>query len=452
MAKSILRIIGEGTLWTSGSTVILKIIGLATIFLILHRLSVYEYGLIELVGTVVPLFGFFLLPGLSNVVIADMGVARAQGDKSTIRTIFSHYVLVQSTLGVIAWAVVFFGADVISRFYEGQAPNYIKIVSFAFLTGPIRASMLAVFRVYLKYFVQSVQSVVEATLKLTFLVLSFFVFHWGIPGVLWSGIVAEALGIFVMTPAFLKIYRDFKDAPLHSLSFWSLLKNHGKWSVFAGYFNSFGQNMRLWLIKAVLGTEAVGLFGVAFGLFSHTSSLIPLGNVLGPVLPQYLGEPERLHKIVGKGVKYQFLAFAILGVLGLFVFTPIIAFLFPKYISSLPVFQIMLIALLPLAFASVFTPLFFALKAQKSLFWAIGVKNIAILIFAPLFMWAFGIVGLGIELVLTTAIFVFERYRVLKRILPGFALKWRDFISVDQDDRVIIAKFMRRLGIRRADA
>lgn len=448
MAKSLVRTIGEGTLWTTGSTIILKVVGLATTFLILHRLSVYEYGLVELVLSIVPLLGFFLLPGLNNMVIADIGVARAQGNSQRVKTIFVHYVTVQTVLAVIAWAIVFFGADVISKFYEGQAPELIKIVSFMFLAGPIRTSLAVLFRSHLNFFALSVHAVLVEVFKLGFLVVAFYVMHLGVAGVLWAGFAGEIIGAILMAPAFYSVYRKFSGERLEHISFWKLLAAHGKWSVFASYLNSFGQNMRLWIIKAVLGTEAVGLFAVAFGLFSHTASLVPLGTVMGPVLPEYLSNRERLYKIVAKGAKYQLAAFVGLGIIGWLVFTPLVALLFPKYTASLPLFNLMLLALIPLAFASVFTPLFFALKAQRSLFFAIGVKNIAILVFAPFFMWAFGILGLGIELLLTTTVFVLERYRVLRRILPGFALSWRYFVSVDQDDRAIVLKFLRRLGVK----
>jgi len=449
MAKSILRTIGEGTLWTSGSTVLLKVIGLATIFLILHRLSVYEYGLVQLVLSILPLFSIFLLPGMSSVVVADMGVARGEGDRGEMRAIFSNYFLLQVLLAICAWAIVFFGADIIANYYKGQVSGLLKIISFSFLVSPFRGSIQIVLRVYLKFFQQSLYTVVEEFLKLFFIALFFFVFHISVPGVLLAAVLAEVSTVLVMTASFLGAYRDFSRAPiLEKKPFWSLLYFHGKWGLFTSYLNSFGQNMRLWIVKFMLGTEAVGLFSVASGLLSHTASLIPISGILAPIIPQYVDQKERFYRLIVKGVKYQMISSIVVGIAAFSVFPLIIVLLFPNYAQSMPLFQKMIFAIIPMSFGTI-TSAFFALKAQKNLFYATLYRTVLIVIFSPLFIFLFGLPGVAYELILTLSLFALERIIVLRKLLPGIKIGVRSVFLVDDEDRILLQRIQNFLKLQR---
>lgn len=448
MAKSILRTASEGTLWTSGGTIILKVIGLVTIFLILHRLSVYEYGLVQLVLSIIPLFSIFVLPGMSSVVVADMGVARGKGDHGEVRAIFLNYFLLQSLLAVCAWAIVFFGADIIANYYKGQVSGLLKIISFSFLISPFRGSIQIALRVYLKFFQQSLYTVIEEFLKLLLVVLFFFVFHISVPGVLLAAVFAEAFTVLIMSIPFFKIYHDFSKAPiLEKKAFWNLLYFHGKWGLFTSYLNSFGQNMRLWIIKFILGTEAVGLFSVASGLLSHTASLIPISGILAPIIPQYVEQKERFYRLVTKGVKYQLLSSVVVGIVAFFVFPLFIVLLFPNYAQSMPLFKIMIFAIIPMSFGTI-TSAFFALKAQKNLFYATLYRTVLIIIFSPLFIVLFGLPGVAYELILTLSLFAMERIVVLRKLLPDIKIDLRSFFLVDNEDRFLLQRIQDFLKLR----
>ncbi|OHA85678.1 MAG: hypothetical protein A2591_02490 [Candidatus Yonathbacteria bacterium RIFOXYD1_FULL_52_36] len=449
MAKSVLRTIGEGTLWTTGSTIILKVVGLATIFLVLHKLSVYEYGLVQLVLSILPILSIFLLPGVGNVVVADMSVARGRGDLGEVRMIFSNYFRLQMVLGFFAWAIVFFGADLIARYYSEQSSILIKIVSFSFLVSPFRGSIQIALRVYLKFFQQSVYTVVEEVLKLGFLVVFFFVLHISVAGVLFATVFAEALTVAVMSFSFFKVYTTFSKAPIQERKpFWSVLYFHTKWGLFTSYLNSFGQNLRLWIVKFMLGTEAAGLFSVASGLLSHTTSLIPISSILAPIIPQYVEQKERFYRLIVKGVKYQLLSSIAVGIAAFSIFPIIIIFLFPNYAESMSLFQKMVFALIPMSFGSL-TSAFFALKAQKDLFYATLFRTLLMVVILPPFIFLFGLPGVAYELVLTLSLFVLERIRVLRRLLPGIKMDVRSFFFVDDEDRFLLQRIQHSLKLSR---
>ncbi|MEX0931919.1 MAG: oligosaccharide flippase family protein [Candidatus Paceibacterota bacterium] len=446
MAETLKRTIGVGTAWTSGSTLVLKVVGLATIFIMLRKLNVYEYGLAELVLSILGIMSIFSIPGLSPIVIADMGIAKAKRDLRAMKELFVNFFLLQISLGFVAWAIVFFGSDIIAHYFSEHAGGLFKIVSFAFLISPFRSLFMVAFSVELKFFHRSLYSVLEEIFKLVVIWVLLYLVGLRVSAVIWSVVLSQFLVMIPMALSLLKCTRYFRSVTLvNKKAPWSLFYDHGKWGIFATYFNSLGQNIRLWIIKVMLGTEAVGIFAVANGLLQHTVSLVNLSSVLGPILPQHVNDKERFARIATKAIKYQVFAFVCTAIVAYFIFVPIVAWMFPNYLESLPLFRAMLPVVISLGFATVFTPMFAALQAQKSLFWAISVKTVMILLLLPVSLFYFGIMGVAYEFFLTTMIFVFERYRALKRVLPGFSIRIRRFFEFDTEDAVILDRIKIKL-------
>src|SRR3989344_206314 len=180
--KSPLRIIGEGTAFNSFSNVALKFVGLATVFFILRRLSAYEYGLTELTISSLPLLSIFFLPGMGDVVIADMSLERGKGNLSRMKSIFLQFFKLQFLLSIVVWAIVFFGANLIANYYEGPISLLLKIYSFSFLLSPFRSMIIMFFTVNLKFFQQSFYTFLEEVFKLIFLLFFFFILGKGPDG------------------------------------------------------------------------------------------------------------------------------------------------------------------------------------------------------------------------------------------------------------------------------
>ena len=222
-----------------------------------------------------------------------------------------------------------------------------------------------------------------------------------------------------------------------------LLKN-GKWGILSTYMNNFGQNVRLWIVKFMLGTEAVALFSFAFTLFGHTMSLVAISNILNPIFSKLKDDTSKFIKLIDKSIKYQFIAYVGLLIVALTTFPTIIDYFFPNYHDSLFLFKILMIAIIPASFANIFTPLFYALNAQKSLFNSIMIKNFFIALFSVIFIYFFGILGVAIEYLATVTVYSFERYRKLKKIIPNFSISIKDFFTIDIHDRVIMDSILKK--------
>ncbi len=444
MSKTFVHTVRNGAVWSISSVFVLKIIGLCSVFLVLHKLTLYEYGVVELTLTGVALFNIFLLPGFGNTVVADMGVKRGEGNIEQVHVIFKQFFSLQVILGFCAFLCVFFGSNLLAYYYNTHISILFKIMSFIFLTSPIRSSMMTIYAVYFKFSSQALYTITEEASRLFCIILFLYIFDFRMHGVALSAVLSQFIALTIMLPVFLGVYRLFSYAPTNSYtSCWHLLKHHGKWGIFSTYLGTLTQNARVFIIKMFLGTETVALFALASGLFSHTLSLFPLTSIITPIIPQYISYRDKFYTLIEKTLKYQIINSLIVLALSYAILPQLIIFLFPKYEEAVPLFRALLPALIPLSIASVFTPIFYALKAQKNLFFSNILKFISVVVLLPLGISFFGVFGIAIEYVLNPVIFVFERYRVIKNRLPEFHIKARDLVSYDENDELIVGSVIK---------
>lgn len=441
MSKTLTRIIGEGTAWTTVSTVLVKVVSLTTIFIMLRTLSVYEYGVAELAIAAVGFFGIFQLPGLTSVVVADIGVEKGRGNISLAKGLFWSYVRLASLMAVLATTILFFGAEAIATFYPEHIASYFRILAWLFPLSVVGTSFGALFSVTFRYFEQSLSTLLQESIKLIVIVIGFTVFQLKVEAVLYGMVLGQALTFLLLLVCAVRAYQSLGHEPASHVSLWRTIYEHGKWSIFSTYVGSLGNNVRTYLVKLFLGTEAVALMAVATGLIGHTSAFLPIGNVVTPIIPQYVSDTGRFLRIISKAVKYQVIGYGFLIIVAAIVFPPIIVWLFPKYEMAIPLYRIMLLGLLPVGAMSVFTAIFFALRAQRNLFFAVVIKTLYFSVFTALGAYAFGLTGVAIAYVLTVYVYALERYRQVQILVPAYRVRLSHFFTYDELDRVILDKF-----------
>ncbi len=441
--RSISRSIAEGTFWVSFFGILTKVVAVVSAVLVLRKLSIHEYGLSELAMSVVSFLGIFMLPGMMQAIVADISNAIGQRNLPRAKEIGSNFFKLQLCLCGIAFVLMFALSFVSGLFFTENVSNSLRVLSFVFLLAPFRSYFNLLFSVSKDFFALGALSFFEESFRLLLIYMLFAGTTWRIEAVFLGSIGGQILALIALLGLFHKNYRLFASVYKSSTRpFGESLLNHGKWSVASSYFNTFGQNMRLWIIQFFLGTGAVSLFSLAFSLLTHTQSLISFSTTLAPILSEHNEDRRLINVIIAKSIKYQMFIFVLIGVICFFLVPVLVLNLFPKYAEALPLYNILLISMIPASFAIVFTPMFHAKKEQKSLFKAIGVKNAAIAVFSVIMLPIFGITGAAIEYLLTLITFLAERYRVLKRIYGGFSIRWKDFISFDQTDRNIIEKVL----------
>jgi len=438
--KTLGRIAGEGTFWNTAGSVLSKATTFLTVFIVLHSLTVYEYGVFQLTLTIFSVGGLFILSNLSDVVIADVGIEKDQRPQIA-RGILVGFFSAQMALSVIVWGAVFFmGPFFANQFFSPETVPFVRAVSFFFLLAPARALFTIFFTVYLRFFELTLFGFLEEVFRLVLVFIGLVLLDGGVITLLFAYVLAQACSVFAMLPVFIRAFRAISQRT-EKVSIFGIIARHGKWALAVSYISNLNKSLRVWMIKLFLGTEVVGLYSVALSLYGHVKSLFPLGTVVSPMIPQQLHDPERLYHLLNKSLKYLTVGFAALGLVALIAFPPIIVYLFPHYAPSMALYRLLLPALLFVGLSSLVTPVFYALKEQRSLFFSYIFRILLTLILLPAFVKLFGFYGLGIEFVITTAAFAFERYIVLQKKLPRFMLSLRDFVVFDPYDQMILERF-----------
>lgn len=439
MKSSIIRTVAEGTFFTSTGTLVIKVVGLLTVFSILRTFGAGQYGVLELTLSITALFSIFMLPGLDSVVVADSGVYKGKGELSSARQLLKAYFVLQVVLALVAAVAVLLGAGFLSTFY--QVPKqYVMLLSLLFLLSPLQLTSMALLRLHLRFFQQSLLNFVQEVLKLVFLLFFVLVIGYDISSVIMAMILSQAFGLLMLTPSLVGLWRSLiggGDGKM--VAWWSFLWGHSAWGILSSYVGNLGRAIRLWIIQFLLGPEAVGLYAVAAGLMGHTTGLAPLSTVLTPMLPQHIGDRNRFRRLLTKGMQYQLYANIVVGAIAFFLVPPVISRIFPEYVSSLPLYQIMLLALIPGAVVSIVTPVFSALRLQRSFFFAMVLKTIFTAIFTYGGIVLFGIWGVAYEAVLTAMLQAFERTRSIRKKAPELSFSRESFFSFADDQLILSA-------------
>jgi len=435
-----IQTLGYGFAWNTSALVIGKIITFANLFIILTHLTVYEYGLTELTFSVVSTVSLFMLPGLVSTITADLAVERGKGNFGAMKALFLEFFLFSLAVGILAWGILFFGSSFVAHLTGNDLiDRFFKIVAFLFLVAPWRIATTMLATVMVRYADQSFFSVVEEGAKGLFLCVFFFALGRGADGLLFAAVCAQLTAVLLFLPRTLSAYRTFSYATgVVMQPLWMLLREHRKWSVASSYMGTLVQNVRLWLIKVLLGTEAVGMFAFAFGILGHLGSVLPVTALITPLVPSFVDKRIELVRLVRASIKLQLAIALTLSLTVVLLGNVLVEYFFPKYLATLPLIDVILISFIISSVASPLTPVFTAFREQKTLFLSHTVKMVIMLVTLPIMTYFFGLVGVGLELALTVLGNAIERFYRFKKILPEFTFGPRDLISLDGHERHVI--------------
>lgn len=441
---SMLRSVGRGIVWTSVGGGVSKVIVLANVLIILSYLSVYEYGLTELVFSVASTLGILLLPGLSSTIVADMGVERSCGELGRMKSLFMQYAVLSSVLGVVAFLTLFLVAPFAAELSQNSSIEYfLQIVSFSFLVAPLRSLTQLIASVHVRFIDQALYPLVEEGAKTLCLLITFFTYAMGPAGLLVTYVLSPLIASLLFLPRTVSGYRYFREGRAeYSFHFWRLLGTHRRWGIATSYVGTIGQNIQLWLIRFLLGTEAVGLYAFASGLVGNASSFLPLGSVLSSLAPRHGKSKNELARLLRIAMKTQFAMAVVISFISICAL-PIFLWILPKYSSALPLTAALLISLIPGSVLGLFAPIYATLKAQREYFFSMFIKVILTTTLIPLCIMAFGLLGIAVAVTIVVVISGIERYVRLRRMLPELVVSAGSFFRLSPRERQIIREIPR---------
>ncbi len=440
MAKSTLRKIGEGVAWTTGSTILIKFIGIAYVILVLSSITVAEYGLVELALSIVPLLGVLSLAGLQPVVTADLVLHKTNQAYKEMRYLFSAFVSIKTVLGLLAAALLYALSIIFTGTFPAEAIVMVQLLTITFVIGPVRSALVLLLTVDHQFRTLASFRLVEEITKLILVFVLLKLFAMGPIGVVVAFVITDIVIALLFLPTLHYVSANTFGGSLWSKGFFDplfVIRHHAKWSVFQSTLHLFSNNIRPWIIQAFLGTQAVGIYATATGIYQHVLSLGSVTGVIAPIIPEYTNAPEKISQLLHAGVKYQILLLAGV-VMGTLICIPwLIDTFFASYREALPLFMLLIVSLIPDTFSRVYEAAFHAFRLQKSLFWANIVKTIMVVGLLPIMLLAFGISGVAVEFLLTQVVYAVTRYRVLLTKVLGYKLALRDFVRFTPTDRLV---------------
>ena len=445
--KNLASTLGKGTLWLVSGDIVVKVTGLLYLFLILSHLAVYEYGLVKLALSVPALLSVFGLAGLHPVMVADLITLKEQKRFSEMSFKLSAFLSAKVVMGIVAAAGLFGSTFLFTHFFSEEILNLVRILSILFLLGPVRSLIVLSLEVSKNFKIRSWFAVFEEIIKLLLVFILLSLLHQGVTGVIVATVAANFLVAAAFLPICLSILRNEITGPILSRgvwSPWSVFRDHAKWSIFFDSLNNFALNIRPWIVQFILGMSAVGIYGIAMALLSPLKSLVPISRVILPILPSYIEKKIVMIKIINSSIKYKLYSQVILSITAIAAL-PILFIFLPDYQEAQWLFAAMTLAFIPQSFQQMFSVVFHAFKMQKNLFVTTLLNLAAVMLLLPASLLFFGLYGVAVELFITQSLFVYSRYKALKRPLPEYTLPYKDLISITPTDKWLFKKIINKV-------
>ena len=447
-AKSIKRTAGEGAFWLGFSSIAIKIAGFLYVLLLLSQLSLYEYGLVALVLSIPPLLGLFHLAGMQPVMIADLIRFRTNNNLVALRSHLTSFLSLRLILAVFAGAGLFLSTFLFSSFFESSTLLLVQILSISFFAGPFRALLTISYNVNSDFKLLAGFRISEEVCKLSIVALLLLVYKLGPLGVIIAYVATEYIAVLLYSFYIFWFRKMVMDGKLFDSSWrhpFKCLAGHAKWSVLHSSVAGQGKHLRPWIIQMILGTEVVGLYAVARGLIQHTASLIPFASLITPLVPRFTDEPKQLARLLNAAVRYQAIMQLVTILSAAIVLPFILKIFFPEYFLAYPLYLALVGVLFLESISDLYETVFHALQKQKDMFWATTIRLGTVIIFLPLGCIWFGMWGIAIEAMLTQALYLYNRYYILRRESSHFKLDMASILRITELDVLLWSNFKKQI-------
>lgn len=420
--------------------VAVKGLGLVNSFFILTALSVYQFGLYQLILSALVIADNISAGIFDDVVVNDTARGLAEGKKAEAKRLFSEFAAFEIGIGILLTAVLFFGSNLIAAKYGADIGMFVKIASFIIVFEACKATQDLFFTATVSLAGFSVQAAQELV-KLAFLVFFLSRGTVGIREVMIATVGASLVSLAYSSYFFIRAYtKSFAGVvAARGGKLIAVFRTYG-----IGVFLRYGasritKNIRPWIIRFFINTEAVAFYTLAVNLITLAQSVFPI-TMVGRFLPWTARDRERLTYLFSRSIKYAWWGGVFAALIGYLVVPELVIFIFPKYAPAMPLF----LALLPIL------PLYGVYKMHKSLLLVLREQKILTArLVSELFLVSgldalllpiMGVVGVGVEYTLTYAWRVTLFHTQLRRAHPELKIKLRSLFRFDREDRILLEK------------
>lgn len=412
-----------------------KGIGFVNTILTLSALSLYQYGVFQLVLSLYGAANYFTTIG-NGVVNNDIAHFVREEKEGHAKKLFLEYNALRLIASVILFCTFFFGATLFAGAYTLGFVSDLRLVAFLFLTEFFFSATESLLALRLKFATVASRPALAKAAQLAALLYFLSTGDLGLPEMFLSMIFGSVFSILTMIPAFLSLYRQwFGTRVTEDRLLPRIFATYGKWDLYRQLAGELTNRIQPWLIKVFISTEAVAIFAVASAFIATIKDVGFPVKTLKTLVPLHMEDEEKSRYIFVKGSRYL-LAFSVLATLGAALAVPVVVYLFvPKYEVALPYFFAMLPAIPVTALGVVATTFLIALRKQRFLFWLGIEKNITILTFSLGLLPLIGLWALAIEETVTPLLAVIVVYIYMFRVRPGgFRFTLKEFVTFDRTD------------------
>lgn len=331
--------------------------GIANSFLLLKILSVYQYGLYQLVLAAIAILEAFSTNTLDAIAGNEVGRALADGKKGEAKQYFREVFFLKILVGAIGTIVLFVAADIVAGYYGRDIGGFIRLASILFLIAAAREAE-ALFFASTRTFAAFGAPMVQEVIRFAGMAAIWFLGMRGLTEIFAVSVLASFATLLYTTAFFVGEYRmlfgGVRRAGQRLLL--GLVRRYGTLLVVRTGVSKALKQSDAWLVRLFLSTEAVGVYAAATNLITLAQGLFPLG-MIGRLLPWEIGDPARFRYIYRRGTKYLFWFGLLVAVAAFFIVPLFIARFLPAYAPAMPIFRAFLVTL----------PIFGVYKFQKTI-------------------------------------------------------------------------------------
>ena len=427
----------EGVFYFSSGSLIVTLLHFFSTVIIIRSLGLLEYGLFVLALSFYTILASFLECGIGGVVLADSSAAIGEKDYTKAKTLLKSYMKFEFVMGSTLFLVALILSFMLSGLYDNVIGRLLLIIAFYLFTTSLQNAVSIVFYSLSKFKIFNLIHVAEALMRFALVVVFIFLMSKGILVAMMIYVVAQLTGILLVIPSLLGVRNKLKPYPLSNKPlFKDAIKDHGKWAVFSLPIKRIGGQIHYWIVEYFLGVNSVALLGVAMrGTDILKIFLQSFERVLMPITANIVKNWEKTKYLMNKSIKYNLWISVVVAVPAI-VFAPyLIEIVFSgKYLEAVPIFRVLLLTLIPASLV-VIRPLFYALRAQKYLFYSDVIIDALIIFFDFVFIWVFGLIGVGVSMFLIAFLVFLIRVGFLRKFKPDFIIRVRDLFTIDDFDK-----------------
>ncbi len=424
------------------SSIATKGLGFMTTLFVLHSLTLYQYGVFQLLLSI---FGagmvVFYLAG--NVVGNDIQRFIAAGQEGRAKKLFTEYNIIRLSLGVLLTLGMVLGAPLLSRWYQPDFIQMLQIVGLYFFVEALSGSLLSLVKVRLNFRAAAMEPAYGKVGQLALLIVFSLTIGISTREALIAGLIGNIVAALTMLPGARASWRQWRGVPLHHVSvLWGVLRGYGKWDTARQVVSNLVSNIQPWLIKVFISTEAVAIYSVALTMVDLSKTFLSF-NTLSSIVPRQLADAAASRRTFVLSIKYLLWMAVVCTAVALVAGPLGIATFFPKYLAALPYFAALVWTVPLVVFTMQAETFLVALREQRFLFLASLSRNAVTPLLLVATLPVLGLWGVVATKLLVTASLIVAELRYLFRKHAHLRFVPRELLTFTAADTVFLTGLWR---------